>query len=169
VEHIGTREVSVLDLCAGSGAIGLAVLKYCPNAMVSFGELNKRHREEIKNSLEANGLDAARATIRSGDLFEPFGGARFNIIATNPPYIPDRRELDESVVDYEPPEALYGGPDGLSVIRKIAEETPDHIHPGGELWMECDIENIEEAKSLLPKGKLLTDPFGRPRLLVAYY
>lgn len=166
IGRIGDKPLRVLDLCAGSGAIGLAVLKHCPNAHISFGELKSEHVAQIKENLEANGLDASRAVIREGDLFAPFAGETFDIIASNPPYIPERRDLDESVTEYEPAEALFAGPDGLSIIRRILEDAPKHC---SELWMECDVDNIEEAAKLSPGSEVHTDPYGRPRLLVAYY
>ena len=169
IERIGTAPVRVLDLCAGSGAIGLAVLKHCPNAHVSFGEISAAHTKQIEENITLNRLDAARADIRSGDLFEPFAGERFDFIAANPPYIPERRPLDTNVTEYEPAEALFAGEDGLSVIRRIAAEAAAYLRPTGEVWIECDIDNIEAAASLFPHSTIHTDPYGRPRLLVAYY
>jgi release factor glutamine methyltransferase len=164
----------VLDLCAGSGAIGCAILKHIPNANVSFGEIDSSHLPTIEKNIRENNLDAARASARAGNLFEPFQNDKFHIIATNPPYIPENRELPESVSNYEPPKALFAGEDGLSLIRQIAIEAPAHLLPGGELWLECDSEHSEEACSLVRAGGALraevrNDQYGRARLVVAYY
>ncbi len=172
--HIADKPVRVLDLCAGSGAIGLALLSRCPAAQVSFGELMEEHDAVIRKNLNDNGLDAARADIRIGDLFTPFAAETFDIIATNPPYIPAARSLEESVIKFEPSEALYAGADGLDVIRRICAEVAHYMSPKGELWMECDIGNVEAASALAIEGgagytKIRTDQYGRPRLLVAYY
>lgn len=167
--HLEERAVSVLDLCAGSGAIGLSVLARCPNATVFFGERKEEHLADIRRSLAGNNLDASRADIRSGDLFAPFEGKRFDFIAANPPYVPATRALPPEVVEYEPPEALFAGENGFAVIRRILEAAPLYLLPGGELWLECDIANIEKARAMVPKGTIHTDPYGRPRLLVAYY
>lgn len=172
--HIGDKQFKVLDLCAGSGAIGLALLKLCPNVQVSFGELMEEHDAVIKKNIKDNGLDASRADVRSGDLFTPFTGTTFDIIATNPPYIPSIRSLDEGVTRYEPSEALFAGTDGMDVIRRICAEAPQHLKEKGELWMECDISNIEPAAHLAIEAgasytKIRTDQYQRPRLLVAYY
>lgn len=169
VKHLEGRTVRVLDLCAGSGAIGLAVLAKVPGAHVSFGELMEEHAEQIAKNLELNGLDAARADIRAGDLFEPFSGEVFDVIVSNPPYIPLGRELPESVLEYEPEEALYAGTDGLETIRRIAEEAPRYLAPCGEVWIEADVENIAAAQNFLPHSEIRTDPYGRPRLLVGHY
>ena len=175
ITHLAKRpQVTLLDLCAGSGAIGLSVLKHVPGAHVSFGELELPHAELIRKNIEMNGLDAARALVRRGNLFVPFSGERFDVIATNPPYIPAGRELDGSVIGYEPPVALFAGAEGIDLIDRIAREAAHHLNPGGELWMECDIDNIETARELVLTGgaaraDIRTDQYGRPRTLVGYY
>lgn len=175
IEHLKEREsVSVLDLCAGSGAIGLSVLAGVPGSSVTFAELSPLHSALIAMNIEENKLAPERATILSGDLFVPVTDKRFDVIATNPPYIPDTRELDASVREYEPLEALYAGSDGLDLIRSIIEEAPDHLNPSGELWMECDTSNIEEAATLMrARGfrdvEIRTDLYSRPRVVVGYF
>lgn len=178
IEHLkvrfGEEPFTFLDLCAGSGAIGLAVLARLPNARVSFGERFPEHVRQIRENLETNHLDAGRADLREGDLFSAFAGERFDCIATNPPYVPQRRALSASVTAYEPAEALYAGEDGLALIRRIAQKAREHLRPGGELWMECDIENVEEARTLLLAGgaqdaRIRTDVYSRPRVAVGYY
>lgn len=173
-KRFGDTPFSFLDLCAGSGAIGLAVLKALPNAHVGFGELELAHTQLILKNIEMNGLDQSRAVIRRGNLFAPFFDEEFDVIATNPPYVPSERVLDESVTAYEPAGALYAGPRGLDLITRIAREAPRHLAEDGELWMECDIENIETAQSLVLEGgasrvDIRTDQYGRPRTLVGYY
>ena len=170
-ERFGNEPFTLLDLCAGSGAIGLSILARFPNARVTLVELIPEHIMQIRKNIEANGLDTSRARIVESDLFGALPGARFDIIATNPPYIPSGRALDASVTAYEPAEALFSGEDGLSHIRRIAEEAPTHLKPSGELWMECDIANIEEAKELMraERTEIRTDPYGRPRVAVGYY
>ena len=173
-KRFGDKSFKFLDLCAGSGAIGLSVLKTFPNAHVSFGELELPHTELIAHNIAVNNLDASRATIRRGNLFASFFDEQFDVIATNPPYIPQGRTLNESVIGYEPPVALFAGTQGLDLIERIAKEAVRHLHPGGELWMECDIDNIETARTLVLSGganraDIRTDQYGRPRTLVGYY
>ncbi|MDB5264512.1 MAG: hypothetical protein JWN64_83 [Parcubacteria group bacterium] len=173
-ERFGKEPFSILDLCAGSGAIGLAVLAKFPSADVSFSELMPEHVEQIKQNIEKNGLDDTRADIRISDLYAAFNGKRFDVVVSNPPYIPSERSLDESVTGFEPAEALFSGEDGLDLIRRIATETPSYLKKDGELWLEADIENIEEARRLIHSGKatdteIRTDQYGRARLVVAHY
>ncbi len=166
--------VTVLDLCAGSGAIGLGLLKALPRTDVYFIEQDDTHLGSIRTSLKMNNLDPLRAHLFSGDLFENVPETVFNIIACNPPYIPSERVLDESVTSFEPSSALFSGSDGLDLIRRIANEVRAHLKSGGELWLEADIENIEETKALLLShgardAVIQNDLYGRPRLVIAYY
>lgn len=174
-ERFEERPLHVLDLCAGSGAIGLAVLAALPRAHVAFGELMPEHAEQIRKNLALNGLDAARADVRVSDLFAAFGPSDlFDVIIANPPYIPSARVLDRSVTDYEPAEALFSETDGLGIIRRIAQEAPKHLADPSELWLECDSEHAEAARALVEAGGakeavLHSDLYGRPRLVVGHY
>ncbi|MEO6536907.1 MAG: peptide chain release factor N(5)-glutamine methyltransferase [Candidatus Paceibacterota bacterium] len=174
-ERFDTRPFTFLDLCAGSGAIGLGVLANFPNARVYFGELIPEHCALIQKNIEANGLDASRAIVRESHLFESFNEEElFDVIATNPPYIPETRSLEESVTAYEPAEALFAGVDGLSLITRIAQESRNHLLPDGEVWVECDIENAQATQELFSSSgalrtELRNDQYDRPRLVVAYF
>ena len=158
-----------LDLCAGSGAIGCAALARLPDARVYFGEIDPAHEATILKNIRENNLDESRAGVRIGDLFEPFD-MTFDIIATNPPYIPSGRTLDGSVADYEPAQALYAGDDGLAIIRRIAAELPQKLAPGGEAWIEVDSSHADAAAALFEerglRTSIRTDQYGRPRTLV---
>ena len=165
---------TLLDLCAGSGAIGLAVLKALPNAHVTFAELEEKHTDGIRRSAADADIDSGRFEIRTGDLFAAVGDSTFDVIATNPPYIPSARDLPHSVIGYEPREALYSGEDGMLLIRRILSEAPAHLHQGGELWLECDISHSDEVLLLAKASGTLQatinlDQYGRPRTLVSYY
>jgi len=174
-EKFEDRPFTFLDLCAGSGAIGLSVLARFPAARVRFAELVFAHCDQIRKNIVENDLDVSRATVHIGDLFAPFPeDQKFDVIATNPPYVPETRTLDASVTDFEPSVALYAGKDGLDLIRRIAVEAPERFEDAGELWMECDIHNIEEAKKLVlshgaTEATIRNDVYGRPRVCVGYY
>lgn len=181
-ERFGDSPFRLLDLCAGSGAIGLSILKSFPNARVSFGELKPEHCEQIRKNIALNDLDASRADVRASDLFDAFVGTEdgaaevWDSIAANPPYIPAAREmeLEQSVTQYEPHEALFAGDDGMGIISRILEEASAHLSAGGELWMECDIANIEAAEDRsgeagASRSVILNDQYGRPRVLVSYF
>lgn len=164
----------ILDLCAGSGAVGLSLLKALPFAHVSFAELVPAHVQQIERNLLVNNLDASRATIKTSDLYSAFPNEQWDLILCNPPYIPSTRTLETSVSEFEPSEALFAGLDGLDLIRKISAEVPGHLSSPGEIWMECDVANIAESAGLLTKAgsegvEIRTDQYGRPRIVVGYF
>jgi release factor glutamine methyltransferase len=164
------REIRFLDLCAGSGAIGCAALSQLPNATIFFSEIDPRHEKTILKNIRENNLDESRATIGIGNLFEPFENEQFEVVAANPPYIPDERNIARSVSDYEPALALYAGKDGLDVIRHIANELPVRLAPGSTAWIECDSEYATATQNLFSTPSILTeilsDQFGMPRVIV---
>lgn len=172
-ERFGDAPFSLLDLCAGSGCIGLAVLQAFKNAHVTFVELSPAHGELIQQNIQRNGLERARASIYTGDLFIPLPeDVSFEVIASNPPYIPEGRVLEDSVVHFEPSEALVSGSDGLTLIRRIVTECSSYLAPQGEVWVECDIENVAATAELFKGFGFRTnecvDQYGRPRLVLAY-
>ncbi|MCX6788145.1 MAG: peptide chain release factor N(5)-glutamine methyltransferase [Candidatus Kaiserbacteria bacterium] len=175
VGNVGTSYVPTLkflDFCAGSGAIGCAALAQLPDAHVYFGEIDPAHKTMIQKNIHENNLDASRADVRIGDLFEPFGDMRFDVIAANPPYIPSVRTLDASVADYEPTVALFSGEDGLDLIRRIAMELPKHLTLSGVAWIECDNEHIKTAAALFEahglSAEIRADQYGTPRFIVVH-
>lgn len=159
-----------LDLCAGSGAIGCAALAALPNAQVFFGEIDPTHEATIIKNVSENKLDEQRARVLMGDLFEQFVDTKFDLIAINPPYIPAGRELDQSVVDHEPHNALFSGNDGLDLIRRIASELQTYLAPNGQAWIECDTSNIDEALTLFTAqglhASIKNDQYNVPRVIV---
>ncbi len=171
-ERFGDSSFSFLDLCAGSGAIGLSVLKALPGARVSFGEIEPLHADLIRKNIAINGLDASRADVCVSDLFAGFLHERFDVIATNPPYVPSARLLDASVIEHEPSIALFGGSDGLDVIRRIGVAAGTHLNKEGELWIECDVEHAEQVPALVKgarRSAVHPDQYGRARYVVSYW
>ncbi len=162
-----------LDLCAGSGAIGCAALARLPNAYVYFGEIDQTHRMTILKNVRENELDESHTSVHIGDLFNPFGDMKFDIIATNPPYIPIDRVLPSNVFDYEPSLALMAGKDGLDFIRRIANELPKHLTRTGTAWIECDSTTVEMAQELMfaqdLHAKIRNDQYGNPRVIVVSF
>ncbi len=173
----------LLDLCAGSGAIGCAALAKLPNAQVYFGEIDPAHEATILKNIRENNLNASpyfakatkdtRADVRIGDLFEPFGDLKFDIIAINPPYIPADRILPKSVADYEPALALYSGTDGLELMRKIAAELPKHLAKVGQAWIEIDSAAAATAAALFTdqglSAEIRNDQYDKPRVIVVSF
>lgn len=100
----------ILDLCAGSGCIGVAVLHTIPDATVGFGEIDESHHATIRKNIVENGIGEHRVRIFGGDLFENIID-QYDFIVTNPPYIDPKfsDRVQDSVTAYEPEKALLGG------------------------------------------------------------
>lgn len=164
-------EPDVLDLCAGSGAIGLSVKTLIPSASVTLTDVSRDALEVARKN--AHDLNAEVETCH-GDLFRAVGRRRFDLIASNPPYIPhgDLSQLQREV-QCEPMLALDGGADGLEIYRRIASEAGEHLNPGGFLYLEVGIGQAEDVLSLVTENiecaqaGVLNDLNGIPRVVWA--
>ncbi|WP_342343884.1 50S ribosomal protein L3 N(5)-glutamine methyltransferase [Chthonobacter albigriseus] len=130
-----TSVESVLDLCTGSGCLAILASRVFPHADVDAVDLSP----DALAVAEMNVAELApeRVTLHRGDLFEPLGGARYDLIITNPPYV-DQETMDLLPAEYrhEPEMALAGGPDGLDIVRRILRQAGSHLNPGGGLLCE---------------------------------
>ena len=145
----------VLDLCAGSGCVGLAIAANAPGCRVVLGELAEGALRVCKQNVRRNELNA-RVTCLSVDAMEPPSSALwdFDVIVSNPPYIPtgDIPGLDPSVRDYEPLIALDGGADGLDFYRFIASRWKNALRLGGTLLFEVGIGQAPEVEEILAQN-----------------
>ncbi len=133
---INRKVVRVLDLFAGSGAVGLAVLRHVPRAHVTFGELEPRHFPTIEKSIEENRLDRARSTLVETDVWSSVEGV-FDVVLANPPYLSrDRKSATPSVEQFEPPEALFADNDGFALLEKTIAGLSLHLAEGGIAYLE---------------------------------
>jgi len=129
----------VLDLCAGSGCIGVAVLKALPRATVDFVELDSSHQQTIVQNCEENSIPNNRYTVRLGNLFASVAEEKYDYILSNPPYLEVQSNMvADSVKDFEPHLALYGGTAGLELIYDIQSGAPTHLKSHGVLYIEHD-------------------------------
>ena len=167
IRESGIDEPVILDLCAGSGCIGVAVLKEIPQAQVDFAEIETAHHPTIKKNIIKNNLDESHTRIFGGDLFENVT-EQYDFILANPPYLNPIliKRVQESVLEYEPEEALFGGQDGLELINKIIAKTPQYLKEGGVLYLEHEPEQVETlSKHHLYKSSY-KDQFGLMRYSV---
>ena len=145
----------VLDLCAGSGCVGLAIAVHAPECRVVLGEVEEGALRVCKQNVRRNHLNA-RVTCLSVNALEPPPSALwdFDVIVCNPPYIPtgDIDGLDVSVRDYEPRTALDGGLDGLDFYRAIAAKWKTAIRLGGSLMFEVGIGQAPEVEEIMAKN-----------------
>ena len=147
----------VLDLCAGSGCVGLAIAANVPQCRVVLGELSEGALRVCKQNVRRNRLNA-RVTCLSVNALEPPAAMLwdFDVVVCNPPYIPskDIDGLDVSVKDYEPRMALDGGPDGLDFYRYIAEKWKSAIRLGGTLLFEVGIGQAPAVEEIMAEGTI---------------
>ena len=150
IEYIRTLgECRVLDLCAGSGCIGLAVATQAPQARVVLGEYSDAALKICRQNIRRNGLTGRVVPMQADAREKPERSlGEFQCIVSNPPYIPraDIETLDASVRDYEPHLALDGGEDGLDFYQTISGKWKDALVPGGRLYFEV---GIGQADSVL--------------------
>ena len=143
----------VLDLCTGSGAIAVTMAHHCPQAQVTASDLSADALAVARQNADLNGV-AVR--FLQGDLWEPLSGMTFDLILSNPPYIPteDCKTLQPEVMR-EPVMALDGGQDGLDFYRRIAHKAQEHLLPGGMIAVELGIGEAEEVAEMFRQAGLM--------------
>ena len=140
----GKDRYRIADIGTGTGAIAIAAAKEINGASVVATDISKDALELAKENATAN---VATVEFFQGDLLNALPeGEKFDAIVSNPPYIPDaeREKLQPEVRDYDPSLALFGGPDGLTLVRKLLEQSKDHLNPGGIILMEIGPEADED-------------------------
>lgn len=138
---LGRTPIKVLDLCAGSGCIGVAVAKAVPETLVDFAEIEKNHLPTIEKNIASNNIATNRTRVRQSNLFSAFADDVYDMVLSNPPYInADLNRVDDSVVNFEPHLALFGGSGGTEIIEQLIKEAPAHLTPNGQLWIEHEPE-----------------------------
>lgn len=166
-------EKRVLDLCAGSGCIGLAVGAQVEESRVVLGEYSDAALKICRQNIRRNGLSGRVVPIQVDALSKPDRAlGEFHCILSNPPYIPraDIEGLDVSVKDYEPRMALDGGEDGLDFYRSIVEKWKEVLLPGGRLYFEVGIGQADEVLRVMRREgfgdiQIVKDLGGIPRVV----
>lgn len=172
----GGRPLMIIDLCAGSGciAISAALEMHCE---VFATDISEKALDIARENAQRLGA-SQKVTFFKGDLFEAVPEkikGRAHMVLTNPPYITekDMAVLAPEVKDFEPGQALYGGSDGLDIIRRIITEAPKYLAPGGLLLMEIGYDQPEAVTRLAENSaeyshvEILKDYAGIGRILKA--
>lgn len=145
----------VLDLCTGSGCIGLAIAAHVPGCRVVLADLSEPALHIARTNARRNGLTRQVMCLRADALAEPANIlGTFDLIVSNPPYIRsgDLAGLDRSVRDFEPVSALDGGEDGLVFYRAITEKWQRALKPGGSLLFEVGYDQADDVEQLLGRN-----------------
>lgn len=151
----GEVPLRILDLCTGSGCILLSLVHELGNAGGLGTDLSEEALEAARENAVRLGLQE-RAAFRQGDLWEPVGDERFDLIVSNPPYVPTDviPTLEPEVRCGEPYAALDGGEDGLVFYRRIMKEAAGHLKPSGIIIVESGFDEAAQIAALMQDQKL---------------
>ena len=140
----------MVDIGTGSGAIAVALAHNLAGAVITATDLSQSALAVARENAAKNGV-AERIRFLHGDLLAPVAGERFEIIASNPPYVPDsdRALIAVEVREYEPALALFGGEDGLDVYRRLIPAAYAALVPGGSIALEIGFTQAEAIEGLL--------------------
>ena len=150
IEH---RTLKVLDIFAGSGCIGISILKNVKNLLVDFADIDKKAIEQIKINLKLNKIPSQRYRIYQSNLFEKIKNKNYNYIFANPPYVAKERikDVQLSVLKYEPKTSFLAGKKGFFYIKKFLKEAERFMKPGGIIYLEFDPEQKNDILNILKK------------------
>ena len=168
------KEIEIVDIGTGSGAIILSLLVNLPKAQGKTVDISSKAIEVAKeNAVNLQVND--RCEFFVGDLFAPLNGNKFDLIVSNPPYIPqkDIATLEDDVKEYEPVSALTDGGDGLSYYRRLLSEGKAYIKENGFIALEIGIYQSEDVKQIaMDNGwkdiKIIKDYAGIDRVVLAW-
>ena len=143
----GKENPRVLDLCTGSGCIGLSIATLVPGAQVTLADISSGALEVAKKNAHLLNCDVL---LKQGDLFGAIEKEKYDLIASNPPYIPSHEMPQlQAEVKHEPALALDGGMDGLDFYRRISAEAAQHLLPGGSIYLEVGMGEAQDVLSML--------------------
>ena len=159
IKQKGLIKPEVLDLCTGSGALGISIAAKVPDAIVTMTDKSEAALQTAMSNAGLNGVNR-RCIFLLGDMFAAIPDDKhYDVIVCNPPYIPSAviDTLDVEVKDHEPRMALDGGRDGLDYYRIIADQAGMHLKSEGVLALEIGAEQATDVKRLLNKAKTYRD------------
>ena len=168
------KEIEIVDIGTGSGAIILSLLVNLPKVQGKTVDISSKAIEVAKeNAVNLQVND--RCEFFVGDLFAPLDGSKFDVIVSNPPYIPkkDIATLEADVKEYEPVSALTDGGDGLSYYRRLLSEGKAYIKENGFIALEIGIYQSNDVKQIaMDNGwkniKIIKDYAGIDRVVLAW-
>lgn len=172
---LAKQPATIADIGTGSGCIAVAVAVNLPQAHVWATDISELALRVARENAERHDV-AGRMRFLQGDLLQPLAGMRFDVIASNPPYVAEgeRLSLQPEVRDWEPPQALFTGNDPLQFHRRLAAEAHFHLHDGGWLMMEVGMGQAEAVATLLEEAgyrqvRVLNDLAGIGRVVEGRY
>jgi release factor glutamine methyltransferase len=168
----GKGAASVLDVGTGSGAVALAIASERPAARITATDVSPAALEIARKNADEHGM-AERIRLLEGDAFDPVAGETFDLVVSNPPYVAEtQRATLPPELAHEPEEALFAGPDGLRVLRRLVDGAAGALAAGGGLALELAPEQASRVAGWCREAGLLDvrtlrDLAGRPRVVAA--
>ncbi|QQQ75430.1 peptide chain release factor N(5)-glutamine methyltransferase [Saccharothrix sp. 6-C] len=159
---VESEDPVVVDLCTGSGALALAAAHRLPAASVHAVERDPSALAWARRNAEARAAAGdTPITLHAGDVTEPGVlsdlDGQVDLVLCNPPYVPDGTEVQPEVADHDPRHAVFGGSDGLDVIRHVVGVAARLLKPGGHVAIEHDDSHGTTVPALLSARRVLTD------------
>ncbi len=167
----------ILDIFAGSGCIGISILKnnkVLPHCLVDFAEINTNFIKQIKKNIKLNNLKHKNFKIFQSDIFKNIPKNRkYDYILANPPYIPKNKIIESSVFDFEDYNSLFAKDNGLYFIKKTILNGLEKLKNNGKIYIEFDENSKTEIETFLKSKKIENyqfkkDQFKNNRLLIIY-
>ncbi len=147
-ELFGEDKVSVVDIGTGSGCLAITIDLEEENMEVTATDISEKALEVAKENNKALG---AKVKFLQGDLFEPLQGMKFDMLVSNPPYIPNKEFVEGLVKDNEPSVALFGGEDGLDFYRAIIKNAESILNDRYIIAFEHAFNKAKDLRKLIKK------------------
>lgn len=165
-DFIKKNKIKCLDLFAGSGCIGIAILKNTENTTVDFMDIKRKYLKQIKRNLELNEISQSRYRIIRSNILNhtevrlPYDynifnrtkvGFSYDYILANPPYVSlkEMKMVQESVLNHEPRKALFAGSDGLKYIKKFLTDAKEYLNLEGKIYMEFGFDQKSAIEKII--------------------
>ncbi len=168
IEVIGEKPLSVLDIGTGSGCVAISITSYCKNSNVTSVDISEKALEIAHGNAKLNRVNIK---FKKCDIMTEMPKGTFDVIVSNPPYIPTDiiDGLDVNVRDFEPRLALDGGGDGLDFYRRITKIAPSLLNAGGTLLYEVGHDQAEDVKAIMENNfkdiEIIKDLCGIERII----
>ena len=151
-----SSKIKILDIFAGSGFIGISILKNVKNSFVDFADIDDNAISQIKINLKLNKIPPKRYKVIKSDIFSNLPKKKYNFILANPPYIALKniKEVQRSVLEKDPFISLFSGKDGLNHIRIFLKDLKKFLKKDGICFMEFDPRQVKEISKILSSQNL---------------
>ncbi|MDA3659444.1 peptide chain release factor N(5)-glutamine methyltransferase [Mycobacterium xenopi] len=170
-QQLGAGPV-IVDLCTGSGALAVALARHWPHARVIAVDDSETAVDYARRNAAGTAAEVVLADVTAPGLFRDLDG-KVDLLVANPPYIPDCASLETEVAQYDPPHAVFGGPDGMAVIAAVVGHAGRLLRPGGLLAVEHDDAASAQTVEIVCNTRCFDDIVarrdfaGRPRFVTA--